>query len=109
MSRNGFQKASTERGFGEQVTKHAYLCSAFSGKLEKDGSKSRAKTECVLPKYQNVTASEEQSFDLVHVRDVIQHLTLDQGVKYFCHVFKSGAKVLITTTYVTRVGGITIT
>jgi len=37
--------------------------------------------------------------DLVHVRDVIQHMTLDQGVKYFCNVFKSDAKVLITTTF----------
>eukprot|EP00970_Alexandrium_tamarense_P010694 scaffold2196_cov183-Alexandrium_tamarense.AAC.5 len=58
-------------------------------------------TECVLPKFKNGTAVELSSFELVHVRDVIQHLTLVQGVKYFCNVFKSGARVLITTTYPT--------
>mmetsp|Transcript_18040 Transcript_18040/g.43365 ORF Transcript_18040/g.43365 Transcript_18040/m.43365 type:complete len:88 (-) Transcript_18040:114-377(-) len=26
-------------------------------------------------------------------------MTLDQGMRYFCNVFKSGAKVLITTTF----------
>jgi len=56
-------------------------------------------TECPLPKFRNITTGEEQPFDLVHVRDVIQHLSVDQGVKYFCNVFKSEAKVLITTTY----------
>jgi len=56
-------------------------------------------TECPLPRFRNVTNGAEQPFDIVHVRDVIQHLTLDQGVKYFCNVFKSGAKVLITTTF----------
>lgn len=56
-------------------------------------------TECVLPKFHEKTGGEEESFDLVHVRDVIQHLNLDQGIKYFCNIFKSGAKILITTTY----------
>lgn len=56
-------------------------------------------TLCPLPKYNNGSTNEEHSFDLVHVRDVIQHITLDQGVRYFCNVFTSGAKVLITTTY----------
>jgi hypothetical protein len=55
-------------------------------------------TNCVLPRFQNGT-SEEQSFDLVHVRDVIQHMHLDQGVQFFCNVFNSGAKVLIATTF----------
>ena len=49
-------------------------------------------TECALPKFHNGTSGEEQSFDLVHIRDGIQHMHLDQGVKYFCNVFKSGAK-----------------
>ena len=40
-----------------------------------------------------------KSVDLVHVRDVIQHLSLAQGVQYFCNVFRSGARVLITTSY----------
>ena len=63
-------------------------------------------TLCPLPKFCNETAAskggdggKEQSFELVHVRDVIQHLTLDQGIRYFCNIFTSGAKVLITTTY----------
>ena len=55
-------------------------------------------TACALPKFQNIT-SKEQAVDLVHVRDVIQHMTLDQGVRYFCNVFKYVAKVLITTTF----------
>jgi len=55
-------------------------------------------TACALPKFR-IGEGEEQSVDLVHVRDVIQHMTLDQGVRYFCNVFKSGAKVLITTTF----------
>ena len=42
---------------------------------------------------------EENNFDLVHVRDVIQHMSLDQGVEFFCNVFNAGPKVLITTTY----------
>lgn len=57
-------------------------------------------TECPFPKFYNYTVSNEpQSVDLIHVRDVIQHVTLKQGVSYFCNVFKSGARVLITTTY----------
>jgi hypothetical protein len=67
-------------------------------------------TLCPFPKFYNYTATMgengdnhnppvEKSFDLIHVRDVIQHLTLKQGVAFFCNVFKSGARVLITTTY----------
>jgi len=56
-------------------------------------------THCDLPKFFNVTTSTEQHFDLVHVRDVIQHMPLGQGVKYFCGIFRSGAKLLVTTTY----------
>lgn len=55
-------------------------------------------TACTLPMFQDGTR-DVQEFDLVHVRDVIQHMTLDQGVKFFCNVFNSGARVLITTTY----------
>ena len=57
-------------------------------------------TECDLPMFVNGANNfEKQPVDLVHVRDVIQHLTLDQGVKYFCRVFKSGARVLVTTSH----------
>lgn len=56
-------------------------------------------SECQLPKFHNGEEEDAQAFDLVHVRDVIQHMTLDQGVQFFCNVFASGARVLITTTY----------
>ena len=56
-------------------------------------------TECPLPKFRNASNGAEQPFDLVHVRDVIQHMNLSQGVQYMCNVLKSGAKVLITTTF----------
>ena len=52
-----------------------------------------------LPKFRNASNGAEQPFDLVHVRDVIQHMNLSQGVQYMCNVLKSGAKVLITTTF----------
>jgi hypothetical protein len=94
--------------FGHHVNKHFYLWDAVS---------------CALPKFLNVAtittpsaaagagaaATVEndndgedrgyKSVDLVHVRDVIQHLSLAQGVQYFCNVFRSGARVLITTSY----------
>eukprot|EP00956_Cyclotella_meneghiniana_P021605 scaffold39509_cov87-Cyclotella_meneghiniana.AAC.3 len=56
-------------------------------------------TACVLPKYKYKPDGPLTPFDLVHARDVIQHMKLDQGVQFFCNVFKSGARVLITTTY----------
>eukprot|EP00571_Detonula_confervacea_P009283 CAMPEP_0172322658 /NCGR_PEP_ID=MMETSP1058-20130122/46515_1 /TAXON_ID=83371 /ORGANISM="Detonula confervacea, Strain CCMP 353" /LENGTH=284 /DNA_ID=CAMNT_0013038461 /DNA_START=234 /DNA_END=1085 /DNA_ORIENTATION=- len=57
-------------------------------------------TTCALPRFQYENG-DKQAFDLVHVRDVIQHMTLDQGVQFFCNVFNGGPKVLITTTYET--------
>lgn len=61
-------------------------------------------TSCVLPRFRNGTTSGGggealQPFDLVHVRDVIQHMHLRQGVQFICNVFLSGAKVLIATMY----------
>jgi len=56
-------------------------------------------TECIFPRFINGTTNTEQVFDLVHIRDVIQHLTLDQGLKYFCNAFLSGVKVLVTTSH----------
>ena len=55
-------------------------------------------TTCTLPRVQD-EMGEENNFDLVHVRDVIQHMSLDQGVEFFCNVFNAGPKVLVTTTY----------
>jgi len=56
-------------------------------------------THCGVPRFFNVTTSTEQPFDLIHVRDVIQHMSLSQGMTYFCGIFRSGAKLLVTTTY----------
>ena len=47
--------------------------------------------------------TKKEVFDLVHVRDGIQHLTLNQGLKYYCNVFLSGARILVTTSYKAKV------
>lgn len=64
-------------------------------------------TECPLPKFFNGMSDSGgaalQSVDLVHVRDVIQHMTLDMGMRYMCNVLRSGARVLVTTTFDTGV------
>lgn len=60
-------------------------------------------TECTPPHFINGTTNKEEVFDLVHVRDVIQHLTLSQGLKYYCNVFLSGARILVTTSYKAKV------
>ena len=56
-------------------------------------------SECVLPKFKQQGQTQAQAFDLIHVRDVIQHLPLERGIKFVCNIFKSQAKVLVTTTY----------
>jgi len=56
-------------------------------------------SHCAVPRFFNETSSKEETFDLVHVRDVVQHMGMDLGVKYFCNVFKSGAKFMLTTTF----------
>jgi len=77
--------------FAHHVNKHFSLWDAIS---------------CDLPKIRDLSSEsvseDEESYksvDLVHVRDVIQHLSLAQGVQYFCNIFRSGARVLITTSY----------
>ena len=61
-------------------------------------------TECDMPMFYDGSSDNPQSVDLVHVRDVIQHLTLAQGVKYYCHVFKTRPRILVTTSH-TRTDG----
>lgn len=56
-------------------------------------------TSCELPRFINGKNGEQESFELVHVRDVIQHMNPLQGVQYFCNIFQSEAKVLVTTTF----------
>jgi hypothetical protein len=53
--------------------------------------------KCPLPKIVHDTV--ERSVDLVHARDVLQHLQLDQGIQFLCPVFQSGANVFVTTTF----------
>lgn len=60
--------------------------------------------QCPLPHIvlqdTSVHASQKaKAFDLVHVRDAIQHLPLDQARKALCNIVMSGAKYLVTTTY----------
>jgi hypothetical protein len=65
-----------------------------------DGSK------CPLPKIgstrkggDGVDRVLDRSVDLVHSRDVLQHIPLDQGVRFLCNVFQSGARLFVTTTF----------
>jgi hypothetical protein len=53
--------------------------------------------KCPFPKIVHGTV--ERSVDLVHARDVLQHLTLPQGIQFLCHVFQSGARVFVTTSF----------
>jgi hypothetical protein len=54
---------------------------------------------CSLPKYHAPDGAAATSFELVHSRDVVQHLPQEMGLKFFCNIFQSGAKILITTTF----------
>ena len=56
-------------------------------------------TNCSFPKFRTEASAELQPFDLVHVRDVLQHLPLKNGLRYICNVLKSGARVFVTTTF----------
>ena len=40
-----------------------------------------------------------QPVDMIHSRDVLQHLPLQQGIQFLCNVVSSGARVFVTTTY----------
>ena len=55
---------------------------------------------CPLP--QIVANGEARPIDLVHVRDVIQHMTLTDGARALQGVTKSGARYLMATTYPVR-------
>jgi hypothetical protein len=56
-------------------------------------------TTCPLPKYKDVFSDRVRAADMVHSRDVIQHLPPDQGVVFLCNVFLSGARVFVSTSY----------
>jgi hypothetical protein len=55
-------------------------------------------TVCPIPKYHD-TLGQKRSFDLVHVRDVLQHLSLEKGAKAARHILGSGAQYVIATTF----------
>jgi hypothetical protein len=57
-----------------------------------DGSK------CPMPRLVD-DHGEDRSVDLVHSRDVLQHLPLDEAVQFICNVLMSGARFFVTTTY----------
>lgn len=52
-----------------------------------------------LARFINGTNGKQEPFELVHVRDIIQHMNPLQGVQYFCNIFQSEAIVLVTTTF----------
>jgi hypothetical protein len=64
---------------------------------------------CTLPKFlkpsislhnlPGTTRQSHQSIDLIHSRDVLQHLTLQAGLSFLCNMVTSGARVLISTTF----------
>jgi hypothetical protein len=62
--------------------------------------------KCPLPKIGFIRKGEHgvddvqvRPADLVHSRDVLQHVTLDQGIAFLCNVFQSGARVFVTTSF----------
>ena len=57
---------------------------------------------CALPQF--TIDNEEnhdvvQNFELVHFRDLIQHLKLKDGVEFVCNVLRIKPRILITTSY----------
>lgn len=55
--------------------------------------------ECALPRYRHVRTQATLAFELVHVRDVLQHMPLSRAVAAIENVRKSGARWLVATTY----------
>ena len=58
-------------------------------------------TSCSLPKVKDNadSSSAPQAFDLIHVRDVLQHLPLTAGGIAAKNILSSGAKYVISTTF----------
>jgi hypothetical protein len=58
---------------------------------------------CNLPKYSlHVDMNDEPVYlpvDMVHCRDILQHMSLSDSIKFLCHVMTSGARILIITTF----------
>merc|ERR1711920_870159 len=54
---------------------------------------------CALPKIIASGSSDEKAFDLVHVRDVIQHMPVKNGIAALCNVVRSGIRLFVGTTF----------
>jgi hypothetical protein len=58
---------------------------------------------CTLPKYSlHVDIKDKPDFlpvEMVHCRDILQHMSLSDSMSLLCHVMTSGARILITTTF----------
>jgi hypothetical protein len=54
---------------------------------------------CPLPRFRALGSNRAQPFDLIHVRDVIQHLPLSKAINAIDNVRRSGARWLISTSY----------
>ena len=59
-------------------------------------------TRCSIPRLVKVKESGKKTtrpFDLLHVRDVLQHLSMDQGRRAAANLLASGAKYVVSTTF----------
>ena len=56
-------------------------------------------SRCPIPQVLNISTGKFRPFDLVHMRDVIQHISIDEGVRVVAEMRRSGIKFLITTHY----------
>lgn len=54
---------------------------------------------CPIPKYSLPGMQERHNFDLLHVRDVLQHLPLSVGARSSKNILQSGVKYIISTTF----------
>jgi len=54
---------------------------------------------CKLPRLRNPASNSSRPFDLIHVRDVLQHLPLKAGGQAAQHILRSGARFVISTTF----------
>lgn len=55
-------------------------------------------SQCPIPQFAHADET-PQSFELLHVRDVIQHMPLSNGMHALHYVLTSGCKYLVTTTF----------
>ena len=54
---------------------------------------------CPIPKLRLKASSRSKPFDLIHCRDALQHMSLEQGSVAAKNILSSGAKFAVSTTY----------